>query len=74
MKYMAPEILILTFLMLNDIQLRLIGLYYNTEKDIESVQEGIQRNIESGDFEKVKLKKTQAANMCLADYFNPLAV
>jgi len=41
MKYMAPEILILTFLMLNDIQLRLIGLYYNTEKDIESVQEGI---------------------------------
>jgi hypothetical protein len=55
--YMLPEILILTFLMLNDIQLRLIGLYYNTEKDIETVQDGIQRNIESGDFEKVKLKK-----------------
>lgn len=69
LRYMSPEIFILTFLMLNDIQLRLIGLYYITEKDLESVQEGIQRNIESGDFEKVKLKKIQAANMCLRDYF-----
>ena len=66
---MMPEILILTFLMLNEIQLRLLGLYYNTEKDIESVQDGIQRNIESGDFEKVKQKKIQASNMFLANYF-----
>lgn len=66
---MLPEIWILTFLMLNDIQLRLLGLYYNTEKDIETVQDGIERNIESGDFEKVKKKKILSANMCLANYF-----
>lgn len=29
--YMSPEVLIIAFIMLNDIQLRLLGLYYEIE-------------------------------------------
>jgi hypothetical protein len=39
--YMLPEILIMTFIMLNEIHLKLIGLYYKIEDDIETVTEGI---------------------------------
>jgi hypothetical protein len=38
---MLPEILIMTFIMLNEIHLKLIGLYYEIEDDIETVTEGI---------------------------------
>jgi hypothetical protein len=55
--YMLPEILIICFIMLNEIHLKLIGLYYNIEQDIETINDGIQRNIEQGDEEKVKQKK-----------------
>jgi len=37
--------------MLNEINLRLSGLYYEIEADIENIQEGIQRNICKGDLE-----------------------
>jgi hypothetical protein len=39
--YMIPEILIISFIQLNEIKLKLIGLYYSVETDIESVLEGI---------------------------------
>ena len=55
--YMIPEILIIVFIMLNEIHLKLIGLYYQIEQDIETVNDGIQRNIERGDAEKVAMKK-----------------
>jgi len=51
---MLPEILLMIFLMLNEINLRLSGLYYEIEADIESVPDGIQRNIAKGDTEKVR--------------------
>jgi len=35
--YMAPEILIICMIMLNEIKLKLIGLYHNIEQDIETV-------------------------------------
>ena len=60
------------FIMLNEIHLKLIGLYYNIEEDIESVGEGIQRNLEKGDEEKVKQKKLAAANMQMSEFFLPM--
>ena len=51
---MLPEILIIVFLMLNQVKLRLIGLYYQTGEDIESIGIAIQRNLEHGDEEKVR--------------------
>jgi hypothetical protein len=50
---MLPEVLIITLIMLNEIRLHLIGLYFENESAIESIEEGIQRNIEQGDAEKV---------------------
>lgn len=41
--YMLPEILITGLLMLNEIHLRLLGLFYVIELDVESVQDGISR-------------------------------
>lgn len=70
--YMTPEILILVFSMLNELQLKLIGLYYQIEEDLESIHDGIQRNIEKGDVHKVNLKKQFAASMYLRRYFWPL--
>ena len=64
--YMIPEILIITFIMLNEIKLKLSGLYYQIEQDIETVTDGIQRNREKGDEEKVLEKKIQTASMNLA--------
>ena len=63
---MIPEILIITFIMLNEIKLKLSGLYYQIEQDIETVTDGIQRNRERGDEEKVIEKKIQTACMNLA--------
>ena len=60
--------------MLNEIKLKLTGLYYQIEQDIETVTDGIQRNLEGGDAEKVQQKKIQAACMNLKSYFIPLAV
>jgi hypothetical protein len=39
--YMMPELLIISFIMLNEIKLKLLGLYYEIEEDIESVLDGI---------------------------------
>ena len=38
--------------MLNEIALKLNGLYYETEQDIENINEGIQRFIEKEDNDK----------------------
>lgn len=57
--------------MLNEIQLRMLGLYYQREDDIETIQDGISRNLEQGDAEAVRRKKVQKANMDLAANFRP---
>jgi len=46
---MLPEILLIGLCSLNEIKLRLLGLYYRIEEDLESVQDAIQRNILKGD-------------------------
>lgn len=71
--YMGPEILIICFIMLNEIKLKLLGLYFQTENEIETIQEAIQRNIENGDEEKVKQKKIERSNMCMARFFDTAA-
>ena len=49
---MLPEVLIISLVMLNEIALKLNGLYYETEQDIENINEGIQRFIEKEDNDK----------------------
>jgi len=56
--YMLPEILITALLMLNEIHLKLLGLWYVIELDVESVQDGIARNMVKGDEEAVLRQKT----------------
>ena len=52
--YMMPEILIICFLQLHNIKLKLLGLYYDIENDVEGVMEGIDRNLEKGNLEVLK--------------------
>lgn len=68
--YMAPEILITGLIMLNEIRLKLYGLYYVIELDIESVQEGIHRHLAKGDMSVVRLRKIQNANMDIHRLFS----
>jgi hypothetical protein len=70
--YMAPEILIISFIMLNEIKLKLLGLFHEIEKDIETVTQGIERTIEKGDEEAVKQKRIISSNMCMARYFETM--
>jgi hypothetical protein len=49
--YMLPEILIISFIMLNEIYLNLVGLYYFTEQDVETIGDGRERLIAEGDQE-----------------------
>jgi len=51
--YMLPEIGILCFLMLHEIKLQLIGLYDKNEEDVETVLDGIERNLQKGDEDAV---------------------
>lgn len=67
--YMIPEVLILCLIMLNEIKLRLLGLYFEIEEDIEGVLQGIDRTLEKGDEEKVKQKKLQSSHMCMKNFF-----
>lgn len=71
--YMLPEIMIICCIMLNEIRLKLLGLYLEIEQDIEGVMQGIDRNMERGDEEKVKEKKMQASNMFMSRFFEPVS-
>lgn len=66
---MLPEILIMALIMLNEINLKLCGLYTKIEADIETITEGIDRNIEKGDQEAVHRKKVASRNMMMEKYF-----
>ena len=39
--YFSPEILILTLLMLNEVRLKLYGLYYVVEQDVETIKDAV---------------------------------
>lgn len=43
--YLLPELLIVATLQLNEIMLRLLGLHYEIEEDIEPMEEAVQRSI-----------------------------
>jgi hypothetical protein len=45
---MMPEIMIITFIMLNQIKLKLLGLYDHSELGIEPIMDAIDRNAEHG--------------------------
>jgi len=51
--YMMPEILIISFILLNEIKQKLLGLHEETEEDIEPLQDAIQRSLMDGDEEKM---------------------
>jgi len=67
--YVIPELLIITLIMLNEIKLKLLGLYWQTELEVESVNEGIQRTICRGDEEEVDRKRKEDANMDLQRFY-----
>jgi len=46
---MIPEIMIISFIMLNEIYLNLVGLYYVNEQDVETITDGRERLIAEGD-------------------------
>ena len=67
--YFSPEILITALIMLNEIRLKLYGLYYVIENDIETINDAVQRHLSHGDLKQVYFKKKQNANMDLARSF-----
>jgi len=67
--YVIPELLIICLIMLNEIKLKLLGLYWETELEIESVNEGIQRTLCKGDEEEVERKRNEESNMDLHRFY-----
>jgi len=67
--YMLPEIMILALCILNEIKLKLLGLYYQIEDDIETIEDGIQRNILKGDDIMMRLQKKQKTGMIMSYLF-----
>lgn len=66
--YMMPEILIVTLIMVNEIALRLNGLHYQIEEDLETLVDGLERN-QVKDIEVMKKEKIEKAHMNMARYF-----
>lgn len=69
LKYLLPEMMIITFVMLNQIQLRLLGLYYDIEEDFESVKDAFQRYVSQGDLNEVNEEKKKRTYMYLDKFF-----
>lgn len=56
--------------MLNEIKLKLCGIYFQIEGELETVQEAIDRQINNGDEEIIRQNKLERANMCMTRYFD----
>jgi len=67
--YMSPEIIIICFIMLNEIKLKLIGLFDKIEQEHESISQGIDRTRYNGDKEAIENANIMSANMGMARYF-----
>jgi len=52
--YMLPEMLIIVFLLLNEIMLRLNGVFFAIEEDHETIYDGIERWKAKGDERTIK--------------------
>jgi len=70
--YVLPELLIICLIMLNEIKLKLLGLYWETELEIETVNQGIQRTLARGDEEEVERKRKEDSNMNLNRFYESL--
>jgi len=55
--------------MLNEIKLKLLGLYWTSELDVETVNEGILRTMCKGNEEEVERRKQDESSMDLDKYF-----
>ena len=60
---MLPEVFIISLVMLNEIALKLNGLYYEIEQDIENINEGIQRFINKEDSDKLANQASSNAQL-----------
>ena len=67
--YLLPEVLILCLLMLNEIKLKLQGLYFKDEDEVETIEDAIERNLNAGDEEAVEIKRVEKNNMYMERYF-----
>lgn len=54
---MMPEVLIVSFIMLNEIKLKLCGLYFQAEDELENINEAINRFKMKGDEELIRQNK-----------------
>ena len=72
--YNLPEVLILALCALNEIKLKLIGLYYQIEEDVETIEDGIQRNILKGDELQMRLQKKEKTGMIMTFLFESVDV
>ena len=61
--------MIITFIMLNQVKLKLIGLFEKQEEEFENIKEGIQRYIYQGDIEKVQEDKIKRTYMDMEKHF-----
>ena len=66
---MLPEMFIISFIMFNEIMLRLNGVYEKHEGIFETIYDGIERWKASGDEEKIRQAQERASNMDMAKYF-----
>lgn len=66
--YMLPEIMIAIFILLNEIFVKIMGLHYTIEEDMETLTDGIQRSLADED-EDLEAKKQSDANMNMSWYF-----
>lgn len=67
--YLLPEIMIISFIMLNQVKLKLMGLYDKQEEDFENIKEAIQRQRFQGDVEKVQEEKIKRTYMDMSMQF-----
>jgi hypothetical protein len=66
--YMLPEIMIAILILNNEIFIKIQGLHYTIEEDMETLTDGIQRSL-AGEDEDLEAKKQSDANMNMALYF-----
>jgi hypothetical protein len=55
--------------MFNEIKLKILGLYYKNEEDIEKLPDGISRVELEGDERAVSQKRLEDSKMFLSRYF-----
>ena len=67
--YMLPEMLIISFIMLNEVMQKLNGVYEIPEGHKENIIEGIDRWKAGGDEQLIKEAHERASNMDMTKYF-----